>query len=277
MTYGLEEGKAITQTQTKANIPIFRLDGKVAVVTGGASGIGQAIAELFALQGARVHLLDLNVDQASRVAAAIRDDGAKATAHLCDVTDWSSTAGVFDRIFGQEEIDVLVNSAGIAHVGKLEDTGEEDFDLIFRVNVKGVYHCMRACVEHMKSRRQGTILNLASIAGSAGLPDRFAYSMSKGAVQAMTYSVARDYLSCNIRCNCISPARIHTPFVDAFVRTNYPGREKEITEKLAAAQPIGRMGQPREVGALALYLCSDEAAFVTGADYPLDGGFLNLR
>src|SRR5258708_1347589 len=269
MTYGLEVGKAITQTQTKASTPIFRLDGKVAVVTGGASGIGQAIAELFALQGARVHLLDLNVDQADRVAAAIRDDGAKATAHLCDVTDWIGTAGVINRILGQEEIDVLVNSAGIAHVGKLADTSEEDFDRVFQVNVKGVYHCMRACVERMKARRQGAILNLASIAGSAGLPDRFGYSMSKGAVQAMTYSVARDYLGYNIRCNCISPARIHTPFVDAFVRTNYPGREKEITEKLAAAQPIGRMGQPREVGALALYLCSAEAAFVTGADYPL--------
>src|SRR6266567_1559163 len=265
MAYGLEEGKAITQREAKASAPIFRLDGKVAVITGGASGIGQAIAELFALQGARVHLLDVNGDQADRVAASIRDDGANATAHLCDVTDWNSTSGVFDRIVGKEEVDLLVNSAGIAHVGKLEDTSEEDFDRVFQVNVKGVYHCMRACVERMKARRQGAILNLASIASSAGLPDRFAYSMSKGAVQAMTYSVARDYLSYNIRCNCISPARIHTPFVDAFVRTNYPGREQEIMETLAAAQPIGRMGQPREVGALALYLCSDEAAFVTGA------------
>ena len=267
----------ITLAQQKGAKPMFRLDGKVAVVTGGASGIGRAIAELFAVRGARVHLLDLNMDHANQVATALRDDGAKATAHLCDVSDWDCTAGVFRHIFAQEQIDILVNSAGIPHVGKLEDTCCEDFDRVFQVNVKGVYHSMRACVEPMKQRRQGTILNLASIASSTGIADRFAYSMSKGAVLAMTYSVARDYLSYNIRCNCISPARIHTPFVDAFVQKNYPGQEAEMMNKLAAAQPIGRMGQPSEVAALALFLCSEESSFVTGADYPLDGGFFNLR
>jgi len=130
---------------------------------------------------------------------------------------------------------------------------------------------------HMNDKAGGVILNLASIAGSAGLADRFAYSTSKGAVIAMTYSVARDYLSANIRCNCISPARVHTPFVDNYLRKSYPGREQEMFEKLSQAQPIGRMAEPEEVASLALFLCSDEASFITGVDYPLDGGFFNLH
>jgi NAD(P)-dependent dehydrogenase (short-subunit alcohol dehydrogenase family) len=136
---------------------------------------------------------------------------------------------------------------------------------------------MQACVGHMKAKGGGVILNLASIAASAGLADRFAYSTSKGAVVAMTYSVARDYLSANIRCNCISPARVHTPFVDNYLRKTYPGREQEMFEKLSQAQPIGRMAEPEEVASLALFLCSDEASFITGVDYPLDGGFFNLH
>jgi len=170
-----------------------------------------------------------------------------------------------------------VNNAGIAHVGKLETTPEADFDRIIAVNVKGVYNCMQACIGHMKDSGGGVILNMASIAGTIGLADRFAYSTSKGAVVAMTYSVAKDYLPHNIRCNCISPARVRTPFVEGFVRKNYPGREQEMFSKLAAAQPIGRMGEPEEVALLALFLCSDEASFLTGVDYPLDGGFVNLR
>jgi len=136
---------------------------------------------------------------------------------------------------------------------------------------------MHACAAHMKANGGGIILNMASIAGTSGLADRFAYSMSKGAVVAMTYSVAKDYLAHNIRCNCISPARVHTPFVDGFLRRNYPGKEQEMFEKLEKSQPIGRMAQPEEIAALALYLCSDEASFITGSDYPIDGGFLNLR
>jgi NAD(P)-dependent dehydrogenase (short-subunit alcohol dehydrogenase family) len=159
----------------------------------------------------------------------------------------------------------------------VESTTEEDFDRLVRVNVKGFYNCMRAVVGHMKNSGGGVIVNMASIAGSAGLPDRFAYSMSKGAIVAMTYSVARDYLAHHIRCNCISPARVHTPFVDAFLQHNYPGREKEMFDKLAKSQPIGRMAEPAEVASLALFLCSDEAAFITGMDYPIDGGFFNLR
>jgi len=170
-----------------------------------------------------------------------------------------------------------VNNAGISHVGNLEGTSEQDIDKVFSVNVKGMYNCMCASVADMKGNGGGIILNMASIAGTSGLADRFAYSMSKGAVVAMTYSVAKDYLAHNIRCNCISPARVHTPFVDGFLHRNYPGKEQEMFEKLEKSQPIGRMAQPEEIAALALYLCSDEASFITGSDYPIDGGFLNLR
>ena len=247
------------------------------MVTGGASGIGEAVAEMFASHGARVHILDVNGSQAERVAAKIRDSQGTATTHLCDVSIRENVKQIFDEITAQEAIDILVNSAGIPQVGKLEDTTEADFDRIFQVNVKGTYNCMLACVEHMKANHRGIILNMASIASWAGLPDRFAYSMTKGAVVAMTYSVARDYLSYNIRCNCISPARVRTPFVETFVRKNYPGHEKEMLKKLDESQPIGRMGQPCEVAALALFLCSSQAEFITGSDYPMDGGFLNLR
>ncbi len=272
----MEKGSLPLTAAERAN-GLFRLDREVAVVTGGASGIGRAIAETFAASGARVHLLDLDRAGGEAVAAAIRDQGGAAATHPCDVADFASVRRVFERITQQEAVDILVNNAGIAHVGKLEDTTEADFDRVFQVNVKGVYHCLLACIPHMKARRRGVILNMASVASSAGLPDRFAYSMSKGAVLAMTYSVARDYVGYNIRCNSISPARVSTPFVDGFVRKNYPGREEEVLLQLARAQPVGRMAEPREVAALALFLCSNEAAFITGADYPIDGGFFTLR
>jgi len=184
---------------------------------------------------------------------------------------------VFCKIGSRQPVHILVNNAGVAHVGKLDTTGEEDFERIFRINVKGVYNCMYAAIDFMKTAGSGVILNLASIAATAGLADRFAYSMSKGAVLTMTYSVARDYVAHNIRCNCISPARVHTPFVDGYVQKNYPGREKDMLHKLAQSQPIGRMAQPEEVASLALFLCSDAAGFITGTNYPIDGGFLNLH
>ncbi len=193
------------------------------------------------------------------------------------MTNQSEVKSRFDELFRHERVHILINNAGISHIGTVESTTEEDFDRVVRVNVKGFYNCMHAIVPHMKSSGGGVILNMASIAGSAGIPDRFAYSMSKGAVVAMTYSTARDYLAHNIRCNCISPARVHTPFVDDYLRKNYPGREQEMFDKLAKSQPIGRMADPAEVASLALFLCSDEAAFITGADYPIDGGFFNLR
>ena len=255
----------------------FRLDGKIAVVTGGASGIGRAIADCFAAAGAAIRIFDIDIDSAEQAAHEISRNGTKALAFACDVAKSQDVNNTFRKLFRMERIDILVNNAGIAHVGKLEDTGEKDFESVFQVNVKGVYHCMQACIGHMKENGGGVILNMASIAATAGLADRFAYSMSKGAVVAMTYSVAKDYIEYNIRCNCVSPARVRTPFVDGFVSKNYPGRERETLEKLAQAQPLGRMANPHEVATLALFLCSDEASFITGVDYPIDGGFFKLR
>lgn len=230
----------------------------------------------FAAHGAAVRILDVSQTAAAETCAQITAGGGAASAHSCDVTDPTQVDAAFADICRRDRISILVNNAGISHIGTVESTTPEDFDRILRVNVKGFYHCMHAVVGHMKNSG-GVILNIASIAGSAGLPDRFAYSMSKGAVIAMTYSVARDYLAHNIRCNCISPARVHTPFVDDYLQKNYPGREPEMFDKLSKSQPIGRMAQPREVASLALFLCSDDAAFITGVDYPLDGGFFNLR
>jgi 2-keto-3-deoxy-L-fuconate dehydrogenase len=255
----------------------FRLDGKLAIVTGGGSGIGRAIALRFAANGAAIRILDINKSEANSVSQQIADAGGRSSAHVCDVTNQTQVKEIIHELSAHERVDILVNNAGISHVGTVESTTESDFDRVFRVNVKGIYNCMQAVAGCMKSSGGGVILNMASIAGSAALADRFAYSMSKGAVIAMTYSVAKDYLQHNIRCNCISPARVHTPFVDGYLQKNYPGREKEMFEKLAKSQPIGRMGKPEEVASLALFLCSDEAAFITGVDYPLDGGFFNLR
>lgn len=255
----------------------FRLDGKVAVITGAGSGIGQAIALAFAAHGAAIRILDVNVGGASETSHKISAAGGQASIHVCDVTKHDQVMSTFSELTKLGPLDILVNNAGVSHIGTVESTSEEDFDRLIRVNVKGYYNCMHAIVPHMKGQGGGIILNMASIAGSSGLADRFAYSMTKGAVIAMTYSVARDYLANKIRCNCISPARVHTPFVDNYLKRTYPGRENEMYEKLANSQPIGRMAEPTEVASLALFLCSEEASFITGVDYPLDGGFFNLR
>jgi 2-keto-3-deoxy-L-fuconate dehydrogenase len=253
---------------------MFQLTGKTAVVTGSGSGIGKAVALLFAKAGASVHLVDLNAETIKGSADEIMQLGGQATMQPCDVSSQQQVKEVFNSI-GQ--IDILVNSAGVSHVGNVENTPEADFDRLYNVNVKGVYNCLQAAVTLMKQRKSGVILNLASIANHVGLTDRFAYSMSKGAVYAMTLSVARDYLHDGIRCNCISPARVHTPFVDGFIKKNYPGREDEMFDKLSKSQPIGRMAKPEEIAHLVLYLCSEEASFITGCDYPIDGGFINLN
>lgn len=253
---------------------MFRLDGKSAVVTGAGSGIGKAVAVLFAKQGADVHVLDLNIEGARQTANEIEEGGGKGTAQAVDVTVQKEVQEIFTRI---GSLDILVNSAGLSHVGNVESTTEADFDRLYNVNVKGVYNCLQAAVSLMKERKSGVILNLASIANNVGLADRFAYSMSKGAVYAMALSVARDYIHEGIRCNCISPARVHTPFVDGFITKNYPGKEAEMYEKLSQSQPIGRMARPEEIAHLILYLCSDEASFITGCDYPIDGGFIKLN
>lgn len=254
----------------------FSLKGKNAIVTGAGSGIGKSIALTFAEAGASVQVLDLNRQAADEVVMLIEKMGGVAQSHICDVSDQTAFRKLADDIASRIHIDILVNNAGIAHVGNLESTSEEDFDRIYNVNVKGVYNGMFACIPHMK-QNGGVILNMASVASSVGIADRFAYSMSKGAVLTMTLSVAKDYVSYGIRCNCISPGRVHTPFVDGFLARNYPGKEEEMFEKLSATQPIGRMGKPEEIGNLALFLCSDEASFITGTDYPIDGGFIKLN
>ncbi len=253
---------------------MFSLKNKKAVITGGGSGIGQAIAVLFAKQGANVHVIELNEDSGFNTKNRINTEGGICTIHPCNVTDQSAIFAIFEKI-GQ--LDILVNNAGIAHVGNVENTAEADFERIISVNIKGVYNCLKAAIPLLKQNGGGVILNMASIAALVGIPDRFAYSMSKGAALAMTLSVAKDYLKDNIRCNSISPARIHTPFVDGFLEKNYPDNKAEMFEKLSKTQPIGRMGTPDEVASLALYLCSDEAGFITGCDYPLDGGFVKLN
>ena len=250
------------------------LNGKVSVITGGASGIGKAIAQIFAQAGSFVHILDLR--EAEIVADEIRAKKLEASGHSCDVSDQSQVNATIDSVEAKYPIDILVNCAGIAHVGNLEKTSEADFNNLFNVNVKGVYNAMHACIMSMKERKHGVILNIASVAAAVGIPDRFAYSMTKGAVLSMSQSVARDYVTFGIRCNSISPARVHTPFVDGFIAKNYPGKEKEMFDKLSKTQPIGRMGTPDEIAKLALFLCSDEASFITGTDYPIDGGFIKL-
>jgi NAD(P)-dependent dehydrogenase (short-subunit alcohol dehydrogenase family) len=257
---------------------MFNLKGKNAVITGGGSGIGQAIARTFAANGADVRILELNKASAEQTLQQITAAGAMAQAFACNVADQKAVAAVLDQIVaGDGKLDIIVNCAGVAHVGKLEQTEEADFDRVYAVNVKGIYNCMKASITQMLSQGWGTILNMASVASTVGIPDRFAYSMSKGAVLTMTLSVAKDYIDKNIRCNCISPARVHTPFVDGFLAKNYPGKEKEMFDRLSKTQPIGRMAEPDEVAALALFLCSDEAGFITGCDYPVDGGFIKLN
>ena len=255
-----------------------RLENKHAVITGAGSGIGRAIAERFAAEGAAVEILERDVQSADSTCAKIGDAGGRARAVVADVSDREAVRAAFAGIVeGGGPIDVLVNNAGIAHVGNLENTPVEDFDRIYRVNVTGVYHCMQAAIGGMLARRRGVILNMASVASRLGIEDRFAYSMSKGAVLTMTLSVARDYVKRGIRCNCICPGRVHTPFVDGFVRQNYPGQEEAMFDKLSKYQPIGRMGQPQEIASLATFLCSDEAGFITGSAYDIDGGCTLLR
>jgi len=255
---------------------MFSLKDKTAIVTGGGSGIGKAIATVFAQQGSSVHILDMD-ENAKKVVEEITAAGGKSTFHSCNVSVQAEIKSIVESITTADGgIHILVNNAGIAHIGNAETTAEEDIVRLFNVNIKGVYNCLHEVIPVMK-KTGGSILNMASIASSVGITDRFAYSMTKGAVVGMTLATARDFISHHIRCNCISPARVHTPFVDGFLAKNYPGKEKEMFEKLSKGQPIGRMAQPEEVAYLALYLCSDEASFITGCDYPIDGGFIKLN
>jgi NAD(P)-dependent dehydrogenase (short-subunit alcohol dehydrogenase family) len=233
---------------------MFSLANKKAVVTGGGSGIGKAIAVTFAAQGAVVHVLELTTEAGADTAASIKAAGGLVEVHACNVANKDAVNELFASIGA---FDILVNNAGVAHVGKADTTSESDYDRVMNINVKGVYNCIAAAIPGFRANGSGVIINMASIAAWVGLADRFVYSTAKGAVMSMTLSVAKDYMHENIRCNSISPARVHTPFVDGFIAKNYPGKEAEMFEKLSASQPIGRMAKPEEVAALALYLASD--------------------
>lgn len=251
-----------------------KLNGKIAIVTGGGSGIGEAIVKAFIEEGASVHILDLNIENMDKLVQEATLGGGVAYAHHCDVSKHNETIGLLKKI---GKVDILVNNAGIAHIGDIENCPEQDFDRIMSVNVKGAYNVLYGVIPLMKEQKYGVILNLASIASLVGIPDRFAYSTSKGAIAAMTLSVAKDYIKYNIRCNSISPARVHTPFVDGYLENNYPDNKEEMFEVLSKTQPIGRMAKPEEVAKIALFLCSDDAGFITGNDYAIDGGFVKLN
>lgn len=256
---------------------LFNLAGKSAIVTGAAKGIGKAISTKLAVQGAHVAMVDQDKPSLAETVGEIQRAGGKVSSHVCDITNPQQVAKSFEDIAQSHGLNILINNAGIAHIGNVEKTTEEDFDKVYQVNVKGTYNCLQAGIIEMKKRSGGNIINIASIAAVVGLNDRFAYSASKGAVLSMTYSIAKDYLAHNIRCNSISPGRVHTPFVDGFLAKNYPGKENEMFEKLSKTQPLGRMGQPEEIANLALFLCSDEAAFITGSNYVIDGGLVTLN
>lgn len=246
---------------------MINLENKVALITGGSNGIGKEIARVFHELGADVHVLDI---------AATSDN--QVHFHKCDVSDHDAVGRVFESLVEKSgRLDTLVNNAGIAHIGTVESTSPEEMDRIFAVNVRSVYSCSQFAVKYMKESGGGSIVNLSSIAAVTGLADRFAYSMSKGAVQAMTYSIAKDYIRDNIRCNAVGPARIHTPLVDGYLEKYYPDNKEEMYRKLSETQPIGRMGKPVEVAGLIAYLSSDEAAFITGSFFPIDGGFIRLN
>ncbi|MEP7267981.1 MAG: SDR family oxidoreductase [Saprospiraceae bacterium] len=256
---------------------MFDLSGKTFVITGGGSGIGAAIAQTLAMRGAKAIIFDRDGVAAKKTVDTIVLAEGKAEYEELDVTDLESVKQKIQEIESAHAIDILINNAGIGHIGTAETTSAEDFDKVYSINVKGYFHMIQAVIPSMKKRNKGVIVNIASVAGIVGIAERFAYSISKGAVLAMTRSVAKDFIKNGIRCNSISPGRVHTPFVDGYLAKTYPGKEKEVFEQLAKTQPIGRMGEPDEIAALALYLCSDESAFVTGTDFPIDGGFITLN
>jgi NAD(P)-dependent dehydrogenase (short-subunit alcohol dehydrogenase family) len=254
-----------------------KFSGKTALVTGAGSGIGHCISLQLAREGAYIVVVDLDKNAANLTLSKITANGGSGEILVCDISNNSDVTAFVKDLLEHRTIDILINNAGIAHIGNVEHTTEADLDRIYSVNVKGVYNMLSAVVPAMKTRRHGVIINMASVASSVGIADRFAYSMSKGAVLSMTYSVAKDYIDYGIRCNSVSPARVHTPFVDDFLAKNYPDNSAEMFEKLSKSQPIGRMGMATEVASAVAYLCSDDAAFITGTNFPIDGGFVTLN
>ncbi len=255
---------------------MMRLDGKVALVTGAGSGIGEAIARLYARQGAQVIVIDMRGDAAETVSAAIGEEGGAARAWKLDVADEAQVQAAIQEIaaaYGR--VDILVNNAGVSHVGNLLETTVEEWDRVMRVNAFGVFLCAREAVRQMLAQEPtgGVIINMASAAGLIGVERRLPYSTSMGAVISMTRAIAIDYVTQGIRCNAICPGTVDTPFVAGYLARNFPGREEEVRQQLHARQPIGRMGRPDEIANAALYLAADEASFVTGSMLVIDGGW----
>lgn len=246
----------------------FRLDGRHALVTGGASGIGEATVKELARAGAFVYVADINLAAAEKLAQAVGP--AKAT--RLDVTSAESVTEAAAQI---ERLDVLVNNAGIGHVGSIEATEPEDFDRLFDVNVRGVYRVTRALMPKLlaasESRRAGVIVNIGSVAGQVGIKQRFAYCATKGAVLAMTRQLAVDYPK-TLRVNAICPGTVETPFVEGYLEKFHKDTKEETRAELRARQPMGRLGRPDEIASMVRYLASDEAAFITGALMAIDGG-----
>ena len=255
---------------------MFRLDKKIAFVTGAGSGIGEQIARLFAQQGAHVVLNDIRVDAAEGVASEIRAGGGSTRTQQLDVADESQVKASIERVAATEgRLDILINNAGVSHVGTVLETSLEEWERVMSVNARGVFLCSKYAVTQMLAQNPtgGILVNIASVAGMIAIDQRFPYSASKGAVISMTRSIAIDFVTQGIRCNAICPGTVHTPFVEGYLARNFAGREDEVRQQLHARQPIGRMGRPDEIAYAALYLASDEAAFVTGSTLVIDGGW----
>jgi 2-keto-3-deoxy-L-fuconate dehydrogenase len=251
---------------------MFDLSQKTAVVTGAGSGIGRAIAETFARAGACVFVTDLNDESAAATAVRISGQGGRAEALSLDVRDEEACTTVVARVHtAAGRIDVLVNNAGIGHVGTMLTTAGDDLDRLYAVNVRGVFNMTRVVLPAMIERRHGVIINMASAAGVVGIRDRLAYSVTKFAVVGLTRSMALDHALQGIRVNCICPGRVETPWVAQRI-SEHPDPERAYQE-MTSSQAIGRMGKPEEIAAAALFLASDEAAFITGTALNIDGGW----
>ena len=251
------------------------MNNKTILITGGASGIGLALVEKFTTEGSNVYFIDSNGLLGRQVAKEFQEKGKSVTFLEVDIREESQVQDAIQSI--PSKLDVLINNAGISHIGNLASTTLADFERLFAVNVSGMFLCSQAALPKLIEEGGGSILNMCSVAATMGIPDRFAYSMTKGATLSMTLSIARDYVNQGIRCNCISPGRVHTPFVDGFLAKNYPGKEQEMFEKLAATQPIGRMGTPTEIAELAYFISSDAGKFITGSNFTIDGGFTGIK
>ena len=244
--------------------PPFRLDGKIALVTGGASGIGEQITRVFTAAGASVIICDVNQQRAEALAASL--PGARAI--VCDITNEDAVATSFLPL---DKLDILVNNAGIGLVGNVAETELADFQRIFRVNVEGLFLVTKHALPLLLAAH-GSIVNLGSVAGLVGVKRRFGYCATKGAVIAMTRQLAVDYPQ-ELRANCICPGTVDTPFVEGYLEKYHSHEKDKVRAELSQRQPVGRLGKPDEIAHLALYLSSDQAAFVNGAVITIDGGW----